>query len=186
RSLSPKPTTVKPGAPGPSGLTWLPGRTNVSLVNSALSPTPHQPTPPPARPDGASVGHGILVSDSGWNFGGSVWQAFDAHIRASVPGYSDVHARSLELAGLALGRGGRAADLGCATGALTAALAERYPSADVIGIDVEPNMLRAARRLTRARPRYVCADLLEVELPTLDFATLCYTLMFIAPCKRLA
>ena len=39
----------------------------------------------------------------------------------------------------------RIADLGCGTGELTRALAERWPSARVVGVDTSPEMLAAAR-----------------------------------------
>jgi trans-aconitate 2-methyltransferase len=41
-------------------------------------------------------------------------------------------------------------DLGCGPGNLTAVLAERWPSAAVCGIDSSPQMIEAARKLTRA------------------------------------
>src|SRR5262249_6902337 len=42
-------------------------------------------------------------------------------------------------------RPGRVADLGCGTGELTRALAERWPDARVVGIDSSPDMLARAR-----------------------------------------
>jgi len=52
----------------------------------------------------------------------------------------------------------RVADLGCGTGVLTRLLAERWPSADVVGVDHSPQMLAEAR----AEPssvRWVEADI---------------------------
>ena len=43
----------------------------------------------------------------------------------------------------------RIADLGCGTGSLTAALADRWPSAEIVGVDSAPQMLKEARRLDR-------------------------------------
>src|SRR5690606_32437839 len=37
-------------------------------------------------------------------------------------------------------------DLGCGPGNLTAVLAERWPNAEVIGVDASPEMIEAARR----------------------------------------
>jgi ubiquinone/menaquinone biosynthesis C-methylase UbiE len=45
------------------------------------------------------------------------------------------------------GRVGRALDVGTGTGAGARALAKRFPSAEVVGVDVAPAMLEEARRL---------------------------------------
>lgn len=60
----------------------------------------------------------------------------------------------------------RCADLACGTGDLTRALAARYPDAQIIGIDLTPEMLDRARRLT-AQPRieYRQGDMNELPLP---------------------
>ncbi len=47
---------------------------------------------------------------------------------------------------------GYVADLGCGPGNLTMALAERWPGADVVGVDNSPEMIRAARAACQ-RPR---------------------------------
>ncbi|WP_235493564.1 methyltransferase domain-containing protein [Leifsonia sp. Leaf336] len=44
-------------------------------------------------------------------------------------------------------------DLGCGTGTLTATLAERWPEAEVVGVDSSPDMLAAAAPLTERHPR---------------------------------
>jgi trans-aconitate 2-methyltransferase len=50
-------------------------------------------------------------------------------------------------------------DLGCGTGALTAALAERWPGAAVIGVDASPEMLAAvAEHAAPGRVRFVAGD----------------------------
>jgi trans-aconitate 2-methyltransferase len=57
-------------------------------------------------------------------------------------------------------RPGLVVDLGCGPGQLTAALASRWPEAEVQGIDSDPEMIAAARRLD-APPRvsFACGDL---------------------------
>jgi trans-aconitate 2-methyltransferase len=52
----------------------------------------------------------------------------------------------------------RVADLGCGPGNLTALLAQRWPDADVVGLDSSPEMIEAARG-TDARVRFEVADL---------------------------
>jgi tRNA (cmo5U34)-methyltransferase len=139
-----------------------------------------------------SVGHGIVAPEAGWTFGGSVWQSFDQHIRASVPGYDALHDRIIELAQRFLGPGQKfagssrkACDLGCSTGTLTAKLARQFPNAQVLGVDIEPAMTTNAKRLCVERPHYVCADLRSLPLSELHLVTACYTLMFVPPRDRL-
>jgi ubiquinone/menaquinone biosynthesis C-methylase UbiE len=62
--------------------------------------------------------------------------------------------------------GRRALDFGCGVGRLSAALAEHVD--EVIGVDISPTMLAAARRLDRSggRCRFVLSD--ATDLPFLD------------------
>lgn len=68
----------------------------------------------------------------------------------------------------------RALDLGCGTGHAFAALARRFPGAELVGVDIAPAMLRHARgrapwwrRLLDARrPVLVCADAESLPLAT--------------------
>jgi trans-aconitate 2-methyltransferase len=53
---------------------------------------------------------------------------------------------------------GRVADLGCGTGNVTRLLAERWPNAEVTGIDSSPEMLATARQAA-GRVRWVEADI---------------------------
>ena len=63
-------------------------------------------------------------------------------------------------------------DIGCGTGAALAALAERFPAARTVGLDIAQSMLELAarrtpvwRRLLRARrPALVCADAEQLPL----------------------
>lgn len=60
-----------------------------------------------------------------------------------------VHALALQR--LALARGMRVADIGCGSGRLSARIARVVgPSGDVVGIDIDPRAVRAARRRLRA------------------------------------
>jgi len=153
------------------------------MTQAALPPGGIESPPPEAST--LSVGNGIVVPASGWSFGGNVWRHFDQHIRASVPGYDLVHDTVLDLAQPFLGPGRRACDLGCSTGTLTARLANQFRGVEVVGIDIEPSMIAAAKRLTRDRPQYRAGDVRAIELPRLDFACACYTLMFLPKHDRL-
>ena len=57
------------------------------------------------------------------------------------------------------GPGARVVDLGCGTGALTVALAERWDPAEVLGIDSSEAMLDEARRRTSAVVHFERGDL---------------------------
>jgi trans-aconitate 2-methyltransferase len=50
------------------------------------------------------------------------------------------------------------ADLGCGPGNLTAALAERWPGAEVLGVDSSPEMIAAARAEAGRHPRLTFAE----------------------------
>src|SRR5260370_38410161 len=56
---------------------------------------------------------------------------------------------------------GYVADLGCGPGNLTAALGDRWPGAEVVGVDNSPEMIDAARAEARGRDRlsFALADL---------------------------
>ena len=53
------------------------------------------------------------------------------------------------------------ADLGCGPGNLTAVLADRWPAAEVVGVDSSPEMIDAAQAETRNRDRlsFTLADI---------------------------
>jgi malonyl-CoA O-methyltransferase len=53
-------------------------------------------------------------------------------------------------------------DLGCGTGELTARLAGLFPKAEVVGLDIAPGMIDAAKKLERANLRFLVGDGEEV------------------------
>src|SRR5688500_9196710 len=72
--------------------------------------------------------------------------AYDELIRRIVPAYAAMRPVQLELLARALPDGrGRVLDLGGGTGALAAAIADRFPNADVEIWDTDPEMLEIAR-----------------------------------------
>ena len=64
--------------------------------------------------------------------------------------------------------GARIIDLGCGTGALTAKLADAYPTATVLGIDTSVEMLDKAKKLERPRLRFVKAAIEALDQIELD------------------
>lgn len=53
----------------------------------------------------------------------------------------------------------RVVDLGCGPGQLTATLADRWPGADVVGVDSSPEMIAAAAAHARDRVTFALADI---------------------------
>lgn len=72
----------------------------------------------------------------------------------------------------------RILDLACGTGDLTRALADAHPDADVIGLDLTPEMLERARRLAPDRITFLEADMTDTRLEshTIDLVTGGYAL----------
>jgi ubiquinone/menaquinone biosynthesis C-methylase UbiE len=66
----------------------------------------------------------------------------------------------------------RALDVGTGTGAVARLLSERWPSAEVTGVDVSPGMVAEARRLGRERYDVGDASALPYEDATFDLVTL--------------
>jgi len=70
---------------------------------------------------------------------------YDRRIRQFVPAYDAMRRVQLDALALALPPDGRVLDLGGGTGALAAAVAERFPGAKVEIWDTDPTMLAVAR-----------------------------------------
>lgn len=106
---------------------------------------------------------------------------YDELIRKLVPAYPAMRPVQLELLALALPDGGRNArvlDLGGGTGALAAAIAEKFPHAVVEIWDTDPEMLAAARVRCAAfgeRIHYVERSFTD-PLPPCDAVAACIAL----------
>jgi trans-aconitate 2-methyltransferase len=75
--------------------------------------------------------------------------------------YADERSRPFHelLARVAAEEPRRVVDLGCGSGGLTAGLAERWPSAEVAGVDSSPEMIDAAAAYAGARVRFELGDI---------------------------
>jgi tRNA (cmo5U34)-methyltransferase len=106
---------------------------------------------------------------------------YDALIRTLVPAYPAMRPVQLDLLALALpegGKGKRVLDLGGGTGALAAAIAEKFPGAVVEIWDTDPEMLAVARERCAAsgeRVQYVGRSFTE-PLPACDAVAACIAL----------
>jgi tRNA (cmo5U34)-methyltransferase len=106
---------------------------------------------------------------------------YDALIRQLVPAYPAMRPVQLALLALALpdgGAGKRVLDLGGGTGALAAAILEKFPGATVEIWDTDPEMLATARERCAAfgeRVRYVERSFAE-PLPPCDAVAACIAL----------
>jgi tRNA (cmo5U34)-methyltransferase len=74
---------------------------------------------------------------------------YDRTARESMPGYSELHRTLIRGIPYMPTRSFRVLELGVGTGVLTLAVLEAFPHATVVGIDVSPRMIAAARRRLR-------------------------------------
>ena len=84
----------------------------------------------------------------------ALWRIFRGRLRGMFDGLAPTwetrigphHLSALDLALEDLVEPRRALDLGTGTGVVALALAERYPEAEIVGIDLSPGMIEEARR----------------------------------------
>jgi len=104
---------------------------------------------------------------------------YDGLIRQLVPAYAAMRPIQLELLALGLpSEGGVVLDLGGGTGALAAAIAERFPSATVEIWDIDAAMLATARERCASygeRIRYIARPFTD-PLPPCDAVAACLAL----------
>lgn len=129
-----------------------------------------------------TVGDEITLSGEAWSFAGPVADHFDTHVARSVPQYAAGHQVITALSGHFLPPGGTLYDVGCSTGTLLAALDRAHRGRDVqlVGVDVEPDMVRASRRrfTDRADVDIVQADARTLEWRPADVIVAHYCVQF--------
>lgn len=128
-------------------------------------------------------GDGILAGNGMWRFGGSVPQSFDQHVRKSVPMYNEGHALVLRVSDYFIGEHSLAYEIGCSTGAVVRALAQRHAgrNAQFVGIDVEPDMIGFAQGKAKGVENlcFCCDDAVFYEYEKCDFIVAYYTVQFV-------
>ncbi|WP_375263245.1 methyltransferase domain-containing protein [Palleronia sp.] len=136
----------------------------------------------------AEVGQNIRAGNGRWSFGGTVAEGFESHIEKSVPQYREGHELCARISDWFLYGGATAIELGCSTGALTRRLAEwnAGKGARFVGIEIEPAMATAARRLCDDLDEVEIrdGDALEIELEPADLILSYYTIQFVRPARR--
>ncbi len=130
-----------------------------------------------------------MQDNATWTFDGDIVGHFDDHIGRSVPLYAHGHALVLSIADYFIGPDSCVVDLGCSTGQLTHALAERVAkkSGRVLAIDVVPAMIQKAQDRCQEHTNidWICEDALAIDWPQSDFIVAYYTLQFIPPkCRQ--
>ena len=110
-----------------------------------------------------------------------LWQVFRRPLRSMFDGLAPTwetrigphHLWALELALEDLPPPRHVLDLGTGTGVVAIALAERYPEAEVVGIDISPGMIEEARRKLPAeladRVRFEVGDASALDCSDGDF-----------------
>ncbi|GAA1018188.1 carboxy-S-adenosyl-L-methionine synthase [Acrocarpospora pleiomorpha] len=137
---------------------------------------------------GTAVGDGIVSPHGRWTFGGDVCDTFDIHADKSIPYYRDGHELVAQLSEFFVRTGGVVYEIGCSTGTLIRALAQRHHGKDVrfLAVDVEPRMAEEARRRCARYPEIeiIEADATALKFEGFDFAAIYYTLQFLRPDQR--
>ncbi|WP_017326538.1 methyltransferase domain-containing protein [Synechococcus sp. PCC 7336] len=134
------------------------------------------------------VGNSIESSNAGWSFAGETSEHFEEHVRRSVPLYALGHELVASISDFFLSQGSHCYDLGCATGTLTALLAQRHSGKQIqfVGIDAEMDMVRRSQQRCRAfaNVKIRCEDAIELEFEPADLVVAYYTMQFVKPKHR--
>ena len=146
-----------------------------------------------SKKDMSNVGDNVSSEKANWQFSGKVSEHFDAHIKKSVPLYSKGHELVCNISDFFVKENSTVYEIGCSTGTLTLKLT-RYnkakPKAHFIGIDVEKDMIKCAKKnLAKSTPKpknidFICEDVLHLELASSDLIICYYAVQFIPPAMR--
>ncbi len=131
------------------------------------------------------IGDDMRASNAAWNFGGEVPKNFDAHIRKSVPFYSEGHELVAQISDYFITENSLVYELGTSTGALLQKIAARHadPSLRFVGVDREAAMVNAAREKCAGdgRVAFEVAELSEFAFEKCDLIIAYYTAQFVRP-----
>lgn len=98
---------------------------------------------------------------------------YDARIRTFIPDYDEM----LDVAAAVIPASAREiVDLGTGTGALAARCLEKAAQARITGIDLDPDILKAAARRLGGRATLVCSTFARAPLPACDAVVASFSL----------
>jgi tRNA (cmo5U34)-methyltransferase len=131
----------------------------------------------------------ISAVPGAWRFDAEVSQAFDSHVRKSVPFYDEMQRMVTELSEYFVRDQSVVFDLGSSTGATLANLSrahENKENVQFIGIDLSKSMVEEARsKIDRPNVRFFHKNILDVDFtPAPNFVTSLYTLQFLTLAER--
>lgn len=138
-----------------------------------------------------NAGDGLKTGNANWRFRGDVVKKFDGHILKSVPLYKEGHAITAQLSDFFVKDGSTCYDMGCSTGEIPLALAQRNShreGARFIGIDNEAEMIAEAERkrteLGLSSVSLLHDDIMQCDFEPADMITAYYTVQFVRPSVR--
>lgn len=98
---------------------------------------------------------------------------YDARIRTFIPHYEEM----LDVAASAINPESHTiVDLGVGTGALSARCLAKAPQAQIVGIDLDTEILKAAARRLPASASLLCSSFLDAEIPACDAVVASFSL----------
>jgi tRNA (cmo5U34)-methyltransferase len=93
--------------------------------------------------------------ETAYEYFGSLVERYDSLIRRAVPRYDELLARTVEYMPA---EAARVVELGCGTGNLSVAVADRYPAAELTVVDGSAEMLALTRQRLGVERRAVCVE----------------------------
>jgi tRNA (cmo5U34)-methyltransferase len=135
------------------------------------------------------VGQNITADNASWSFGGNVPETFVDHIKQSVPLYELGHQLICQISDFFVHADSMVYEIGTSTGELLRKLAQHNrgkADAQFIGFDVEPEMVKQARKhcADTQSVRIVQEDIRLVDLEKADLIVSYYTMQFVPPAHR--
>ena len=136
-----------------------------------------------------SVDDTISAVPGEWRFDKNVSQAFDSHVRKSVPFYEEIQRMVIELSEYFVRDRSVVYDLGSSTGTTLELLSSAHAGkedAQFFGFDLSKFMIKQARKkVNRPNVRFRHKNVLDVEFsPPANFVTSLFTMQFLTLAER--
>lgn len=139
--------------------------------------------------NGLGVGQGISTQRANWNFSAKVADAFDEHVKRSVPFYDEGHDLVCALSDFFCHSESICYELGVSTGKLIKKLSQHNknkPNIKWVGIDIEQPMIDKAKENCKgiSNIELFCADICLFDYQKSDFIVAFYASQFVTPRLR--